>query len=517
MISFSVFSQGLEDHYPEVEGLSVEDKLGLSAWISDCRVLLGTKQLLVNHNVELPEENTVPFVLEENTKPLFLAIEGHFAAVFTVKYSCHAGAAKSLRSLAANGANILISILDPNINEEFGEDVLGLPRESLRIMKKDANEDFIKNKNTVTDSEDTGIVFSDSFEAFSRTIEGAVKLEKFRRISKTLCEAVSIAGMLLGILLTATSALSLMCGWPVIFLQVCMVLLSFAVTPLMAASAVKKKIVIPEKLVSQLKASTSDDKELFDMYDEKDEESTEEADKAEEAETSDNGEAEDDFSEDDIFDSDDTDTAEKKKTAGRIRKILGSSGKKTADEAVNDTEGEQMIMQGAPYTEPPVVVDFDKIKPEEEAEEEDKPVSITDDILDLFADDGNEKPVTRKAPKKKSFFERLTFTGNEEAEEAPEEKEKKTSRFSLFANEEKMAPPPKYDLSKKEEDAESDPLKATFIPPETDGASTLYKDDFFSSFDTQEDDKAFADIRRQREEALNGGADEFDFWTTKNE
>ncbi len=507
--AFSVFSGGLQDRYPEVEGLAIEDKLGLSAWISDCRVLLGTKQLLINHNVELPEENTVPFLLEENTKPLFLAIEGHFAAVFSVKYSCHTGAAKSLRSLASNGANILISILDPNITEEFGEDILGLPRESLRIMKKDANEDFIKNKNTVTDSEDTGIVFSDSFEAFARTIEGAVKLEKFRRVSKTLCEAVSIAGMLLGILISATGALSLMCGWPVVFLQVCMVLLSFALTPLMAAAAIKKKIVLPEKLSEQLKINTSsEDKELFDMYGSEDGAAEPGADAEEE-----NGDyAEEDFSEDDLFGSDVTEAVRKKKTAGRIRKILGTPEKK-AEKNADDSEGEQMIMQGAPYTEPPQVIDFTKIMPEEEEETEDKPVSITDDVLDLFADSEDVKPVTPKATRKKSFFEKLTLTEKEESQEAPE-KEKKTNTFSLFAHEEKLAPPPKYDLSKKDEE-ENDPLKATFQPPETDGASTLYKDDFFSSFDTEEDDKAFADIRRQREEAENGGADEFDFWTKK--
>lgn len=505
--AFSVFSGGLEDRYPEVEGLAIEDKLGLSAWISDCRVLLGTKQLLINHNVELPEENTVPFLLEENTKPLFLAIEGHFAAVFSVKYSCHTGAAKSLRSLASNGANILISILDPNINEEFGEDILGLPRESLRIMKKDANEDFIRNKNTVTDSEDTGIVFSDSFEAFSRTIEGAVKLEKFRRVSKALGEAVSIAGMLLGILISATGALTLMCGWPVVFLQVCMVLLSFALTPLMAAAAIKKKIVLPEKLSEQLKMNTSsEDKELFDMYGEKEDNSEDEEAEEEEPEI----ETEDDFSDDGAFGDDDTETVRKKKTAGRIRKILGTPEKK-AEKSPADSEGEQMIMQGAPYTEPPQVIDFTKIMPEEEEETEDKPVSITEDVLDLFADD-DIKPVTAKAPKKMSFFERLRPTEQGEPEEAPEQ-EKKTNKFSLFAHEEKLAPPPKYDLSKKED--ENDPLTASFQPPETDGASTLYKDDFFASFDTEEDDKAFADIRRQREEAENGGADEFDFWTKK--
>ena len=504
--AFSVFSQGLEEHYPEVEGLSVEDKLGLSAWISDCRVLLGTKQFLANHNVELPEENTVPFVLGENTKPLFLAIEGHFAAVFAVKYSCHKTTAKSLRSLAYNGANILISIMDPNINEEFGEELLGLPAESLRVMKKDANEDFIKNKATVTDSEDTGIVFSDSFDAFARTIEGAIKLEKFRRVAKTLCEAVSIAGMLLGILLSATGALTLMSGWPVVFIQVCMTLISFVVTPLMAASTIKKKAAAAVGSTADRRVNTSaEEKELFDMYErasEEDSDDTEEADEEEE-----------------IIDEDDEITeaysSEKNNTADRIRKILRSSDKKAKKQNPEET-GEQMMMEGAPYTEPPEIIDFSKI--EEEGSEK-AHSSVTDEMLDLFADDGEaSRAKTRQtsAPAKTGLFSRLGFgsgADSDDNEEIVNEDKKPSGILSVFAREEKIAPPPRFDLSKKDEAA--DPLDATFEPPETEAPTALYKDDFFSSFDTEEDDKAFADIRRRRKETEEDGAGEFDFWTKK--
>ncbi len=519
--AFSVFSQGLEDRYPEVEGLSVEDKLGLSAWISDCRVLLGTKQLLINHNVELPAENTVPFVVDETTRPLFLAIEGHFAAVFCVKYSCHESTAKSLCSLASNGANILISISDPNITEEFGEDVLGLPRESLRIMKKDANEDFIKSRNTVTDSEDTGIVFSDSFEAFARTIEGAVKLEKFRRVAKAMCEAVSIAGMLLGILLSATGALSLMSGWPVVFIQVCMILITFAATPLLAASAIKKKIALPENVTEKIRQSTSAvDKELFDMYsDEEEAAEPEDAEADEEADTRDEiaPEAEavtDEPDEDNIFDGAGN-TAAGRITAAGIKSALAAAVRnKVKAPAAN--EGEQMIMQGAPYTEPPEVVDFSKIAPTEEPEDEKTEATISDDILDLFAESDNKPAASpRRTPARTGLFDKLGFGKASYSDDSAEPSaERKPSVFgSLFRHEENLTPPPRYELNKKED--ESDPLKATFVPPETEAPSTLYKDDFFASFDTGEDDKAFADIRRQREEAESHGADEFDFWTTK--
>ena len=115
---------------------------------------------------------------------------------------------------------------------------------------------------------------------------------------------------------------------------------------------------------------------------------------------------------------------------------------------------------------------------------------------------------------KTGFFSRLGLGTRASSEDEPEEGDNKASPFSgLFRNEERIAPPPRFDLSKADEG--DDPLRATFVPPETEAPSTLYKDDFFASFDTGEDDKAFADIRRQREEAENHGADEFDFWTTK--
>ena len=180
-----------------------------------------------------------------------------------------------------------------------------------------------------------------------------------------------------------------------------------------------------------------------------------------------------------------------------------------------EASGEQMVMEGAPYTEPPEIIDFSKI---EEKGSSESHSSVTDEMLDLFADDGEASRVKAKqtsAPLKTGLFSRLGFgsVADSEKEEAVREDKKPSGFLSVFSREEKMAPPPRFDLSKKEE--ADDPLNATFVPPEAEAPRALYKDDFFSSFDTEEDDKAFADIRRQRKETEVHGADEFDFWTKK--
>lgn len=475
--AFSGFSAGYQDKFPEVESLVFEDKLGFSAWISDCRILLGTKDFLISHNVELPKEHTVPFVLDDNSRPLFLAIEGHFAAVFSVKYSCNPTAAKSLCELAKNGTNILISIKDPNINEEFGEMLLGLPENSLRIIKSTTNEKFLTAKNTVTDSEETGIVFSDSFEAFSRTMASAIKLDKTKSVSKLLTEAAAIAGALFGVILAAAGAKTGLNSYLPVILQFFFIFIGFVLTPTLCSTSLKEKIRLPENMAHRFRDRAADEEDEEDVSDEKEEH----ADESESEDIPSENEKESDLPPAPSF----------------------------TDSSVEENEEEQMIMEGAPYTEPPEVIDFSAITGNEDIPDEKTEKTVSDDILDAFAGDtpssqkaekNHEKP--KKSGKKKSrtsLFDRLSFSSDDNEQEMPERKTANNKKSFFDLPDDNMPPPPKYELGKKDDKKEDDdPLNASFVPPETDSASKLYSDDFFASYDTAEDDKAFEDVRRRR-------------------
>lgn len=468
--AFSGFAAGYQDRFPEVENLVFEDKLGFSAWISDCRILLGTKDFLISHNVELPKDHTVPFVLDNDSKPLFLAIEGHFAAVFSVRYSVNPSAAKSLCELAKNGTNILISIKDPNITEEFGEKLLGLPEHSLRIIKNSTNENFLSAKNTVTDSEETGIVFADSFETFSRTMASAIKLDKTKSVSKLLTEAVAVAGALFGVILSIAGTKTGLNSYLPVILQFFFIFIGFVLTPMLCSTSLKGKIKLPENVIHRIKDTSSDDEEITD-------EKTDYKDSS--------------FGEEE---SSHPDTEEENPLPP------APSFENSLDEA--DTEDRQMIMEGAPYTEPPEVIDFSTITGDEDIPEEKTEKTVSDDILDAFAGDtpsskksehNNKKPEKKAGNKRKaSFFEKLGFNSDEEIKE-----KEKISVFDIPDDD--VPPPPRYELGQnKEKKDEDDPLKVSFVPPETDSDYTVYSDDFFASYDTAEDDKAFEDVRKQR-------------------
>ena len=242
-------AEGLQmENLPEVEKCAYEDKLGFSAWVKDCRVLLGSNTFLVNHNVRMPDESGVLNFIDTENKPVYLAIEGHFTAMFSARYSCASEYVKCLKPLADNGANILIVSTDPNITDGFAEQLLGLPADSVRVISRKAADRLTFHQNTVTDAEDTGIVFTEDPESLCRCAYSAVKLDKLKKLAKLICEICCCAGVALGTVFALTGNVSAISGWLIAVLQAMGMALCFFLPPLLTASslpAFRKSAVRP--------------------------------------------------------------------------------------------------------------------------------------------------------------------------------------------------------------------------------------------------------------------------------
>ena len=234
--AFTIPEKLRENGVPEAEQLTYEDKLGFSAWVSDCRVLLGSNAFLSNHNVKMPDESGVLNFIDSENKPVYLAIEGHFTAMFSARYSCVSPHVKNLKTLADNGANILLVSSDPNITDAFAEKLLGLPADSVRVVSQSAAEKLAAQQSTVTDSEDTGIVFSGG-DALCRCAFSAVKLDKLKKLSKLICEICCCAGCGLALVFALAGSVSVVSGWLIVLMQLLGMALSFFLPPLLTASS----------------------------------------------------------------------------------------------------------------------------------------------------------------------------------------------------------------------------------------------------------------------------------------
>ena len=170
------------------------------------QLLLGTHALLANHNVGVPDESVVNALIEDGCLPVYLAIEGRFAALYSVKYSPLSGVADNLRELAESGSNVLISSVDPNITDSYAESLLGLPADSVRMLSKKVSDKMTSARTPVTDSEEAGVVFGDSVESLCRSAVAALRLDSEKRISKLICTGACIFGMVITAFLVFTGA-----------------------------------------------------------------------------------------------------------------------------------------------------------------------------------------------------------------------------------------------------------------------------------------------------------------------
>lgn len=231
--------------FPKVEDLTYENKLGFSAWISGNKVLLGSAQFLGDHNVELPGYAKSA---DEDEKALYLALEGHYTAKFVVRYSSLSDSAARLRMLADNGTNILVIAGDPNITDVYIERLLGLPSDSVRTVGRKAADKISEAKETVTDGETAGIVFTDSFDTLSRCAYSALKLDSVKKTAKIICEAGSVAGLLISLILALTHSVSGTACWLPLLMQILWIFLCFmlpAVLSPASAPALRKATVRP--------------------------------------------------------------------------------------------------------------------------------------------------------------------------------------------------------------------------------------------------------------------------------
>lgn len=191
---------------PPVDTLAYEDKLGLSAWIFNRRVLVGNGDLLRNHNVEIPDTALIERHLTEGRYPLYLAIDGKAAAVFIVSYDVNGDNARLLKKIERNSISVLVRSDDANITDEMVAKNLSLPRSGVKVLSAVSGDIYMNYKKETTSAADALLLHDGKASSFLYAVKSALSLGDFKQILNTF----QICSMGIGVAIVA--ALSLVSG-----------------------------------------------------------------------------------------------------------------------------------------------------------------------------------------------------------------------------------------------------------------------------------------------------------------
>lgn len=194
--------------YP-VESYIYEDGLGLSGWIENKRVLLGTRELMENHSIDgLPSEAKEKEYTKGNVA-VYLSISGITAAMFVVEVSPNLSVTRWLQELELEGITTVIRTVDGFLSQRFLSDLFDIESDSVKLLSFRYHKDY-ESETEYVPRQASSMLCSGHFPSFAMLVIGAKRLKFTAKLGASVMYGATIlAGLIALIMMLAGSFVQL--------------------------------------------------------------------------------------------------------------------------------------------------------------------------------------------------------------------------------------------------------------------------------------------------------------------
>lgn len=120
-----------------VDGLGYELGTGISGWVDNRPVLVGTRELLEAHGCPLPSKDYEEYIGSKggkNRKIVYVAVSGVPRAALCVSYEPDAQTVAAVRNLTENGVRLVVYSCDCNVTKQFVAELYGIRENCVSIL-----------------------------------------------------------------------------------------------------------------------------------------------------------------------------------------------------------------------------------------------------------------------------------------------------------------------------------------------------------------------------------------------
>ncbi len=238
---FTEFIEGLGIETPVAEDLQYEDKLGFSCWIAERRVLVGCRQMLVEHSIEAPTQ-TQEKAYAGKRNVMYVAVDGMLVASFLVRYRV----VPSFRKLAARfnrtGLVLLVNSSEPCLDEVNCASKLSLDVASVKVLSQKAASLVDSYKNDSEKGKATSLICRKGDNSLLKLVVSSHELYQGDRLISNLLlsgQGVALVLVLLSVILNMPLFYNPL---TILVLQILWSFMSFAVASADFRKLVKRKI-----------------------------------------------------------------------------------------------------------------------------------------------------------------------------------------------------------------------------------------------------------------------------------
>ena len=202
---------GSTELLPPVRDMIYEDRLGLSATIYNQRVLLGNRNLLTHHNIEVPLKSEEDKVKRNGRKIRYIAIDSQVAAMFVFNYAEDASLKDSINEMSDNGFSLVVRTDDPNVTDELIAARFGIAQKDVKMTLSHGARIFSAYRDSVVDSAPAKVMHDGSARSYFKSIAACGRLANFASrwaVFALIVQAVVAAGAILCVALKAFAFVS---------------------------------------------------------------------------------------------------------------------------------------------------------------------------------------------------------------------------------------------------------------------------------------------------------------------
>lgn len=184
---------------PKIEKVFYEDGLGVSGWSRGKRVLLGSRELLANHGVELPPREIETRYLQAGKQVTYLATGGVAAAMFVLTYHADTRRAAEMVRMERNGIAVMIRTCDHNITPGLVAACFEVDGRMIRILPASLAETCRETMDAVTPRSPAVMLTKGRPMTMMRLLAASVR----QKSNVTISVLLQIIAVILGFVLVA--------------------------------------------------------------------------------------------------------------------------------------------------------------------------------------------------------------------------------------------------------------------------------------------------------------------------
>lgn len=192
--------------YP-VESYIYEDGLGLSGWIENKRVLLGTRELMENHSIEgIPSPSKEKDYAKGN-RVLYLSISGVVSTLFVIRAKGSANVSRWLRELERQNVTVVLRSVDSFISLKFLSETFKVGPDLFKLLPFRDYKEY-DEQTSYTPKLSATMLCSGKFQSLAMLIMGAKSIHTLSLVGITIQMASAILGAVISLIMALLGSYS---------------------------------------------------------------------------------------------------------------------------------------------------------------------------------------------------------------------------------------------------------------------------------------------------------------------